>query len=426
MKYSINLSWNPSDIEKDDKYLFCYLGVEDINGKVLFKYEFLPWSDREIFTGETTNVQVEFESDTEPHRWVLWPKSYTNDWLEKITRPIFKPEELRHKNDLIADLKSKNISHHDDVAVVTCIFNPCKYRNIITNFNIFANEVSKYCDVHVIELSFDDEPEIDNKNVNHVHIKGTEKNLMWQKERLLNHLIKTKVLPNKKYKYIAWVDSDVIFTNTNWVSDMKECLKTNSVCQLFSDVNFLDSDGKIFDKYPSSLRYVRENNITNNVNLTYSKSGFAYAGTREFFEEIGLSELHILGGSDAFMFHAFIGDMKPWIIRYIGTKNGSTHAEYYEYMYKFNQLSKPTSSYIPGEIFHLNHGSFKNRKYTIRTQILRDYDYDYRKDVRLGDNNLLEWSTEKIDFINSVKKYFYEREEDEFINRYEHLEFQLS
>ena len=66
-----------------------------------------------------------------------------------------------------------------------------------------------------------------------------------------------------------------------------------------------------------------------------------------------------------------------------------------------------------GEVVHLFHGTREKRNYGGRTKILVDNDYDPESDIRVGDNGLLEWATEKPGLHRAVADYFAAREEDE-------------
>tara|TARA_R110000787_G_scaffold39265_6_gene98618 strand:- start:5148 stop:6419 length:1272 start_codon:yes stop_codon:yes gene_type:complete len=423
VRYKLNLEWEPEDIEDCDDYLLCYLGVEDINGEVLFKHDFLPYSSREIFDKTTTTVSVEFDSETDPNKWVIWPLSHSKSWLKKRLFPVLNSIEFENSKELLKTVEELEPVFQDDVAIITCFFNPCKYNNILSNYYLFTQEIKKYADLHTVELSYDDHWEIFGGNVERV--EGTEDNLMWQKERLLNMLAQ-KILQDPKYKYVAWVDADILFSNPNWVIEMKEKLQENQIVQLFDKVSYMDFRGAIIDNYVSGIKYVKDRKIKDAVNLTFCKPGFAWAARREFFDQVGLCEFHILGGGDTFMFHAFVEDQNPWMISLLNTDDDYVEQMYFAYMERIKNLSHPTCDYVSGEIFHMNHGSTRNRKYVDRTKILKEHHYDYRNDVTIDSNGLLTWTTAKPEFRKSVRDYFYERKEDENINQYGKIIRQLS
>jgi hypothetical protein len=54
--------------------------------------------------------------------------------------------------------------------------------------------------------------------------------LLWHKESLLNKVIGE--LP-AKYKYVFWIDADVIFTNQNWLVDSVKQLQKCNIVQPF-------------------------------------------------------------------------------------------------------------------------------------------------------------------------------------------------
>ncbi len=131
------------------------------------------------------------------------------------------------------------------LAAVTCFFNPAGYQRIQDNYILFRENLSGV-DLFTIELSFNGEFIIPDA----VQIHGTDKNVMWQKERLLNILIEQ--LP-EKYDKVAWLDADLLFENENWAEQADKLLDTVPIVQLFDKVYDTTPQDDIFAEYPSTI-----------------------------------------------------------------------------------------------------------------------------------------------------------------------------
>jgi hypothetical protein len=75
-------------------------------------------------------------------------------------------------------------------------------------------------------------------------------------------------------------------------------------------------------------------------------------------------------------------------------------------------LPKISYDYIPVDIYHLWHGSLKNRGYMDRHDMIKKYDFDPKNDIVLK-NGVYEWNSPKYDFHNDIVQNFQSRKEDE-------------
>ncbi|MBM4317211.1 MAG: hypothetical protein FJ116_06995, partial [Deltaproteobacteria bacterium] len=94
------------------------------------------------------------------------------------------------------------------LGIITCVFNPTNSRKIRDNYAQFRKNLNH--PILTVELAFNDQPFFIEDAI---QIRGTNENLMWQKERLLN--IALESLPEQIDK-IAWLDADIIFKNNSW------------------------------------------------------------------------------------------------------------------------------------------------------------------------------------------------------------------
>lgn len=282
--------------------------------------------------------------------------------------------------------------HKSKIAVITSFFNPCNYENIKSNYIKFSNKIKKYADLFPIELSFDSNFFIQDPNCTRVN--GNESNILWQKEALLN--IALSKLP-KEYEYVAWIDCDIIFNNTNWIKLLYQALSKYKVVQAFSIVNKLDINGNA-QRSRCLVSSFPEN----------GEAGFAWAFRREILDDIKLLDNQIFGGADYIMFSAFMN--KPNIIQNL--KRYINNQQTKEWIEKATSIVNESVGFIDTEITHLYHGSQFNRTYTrvlARDRLTNSIDVD--KDVT-KENGV--WSMSS-NHINGCKNYFISRHEDDNI-----------
>lgn len=67
--------------------------------------------------------------------------------------------------------------------------------------------------------------------------------------------------------------------------------------------------------------------------------------------------------------------------------------------------------YLNIDIFHLWHGSLKNRGYMSRHDAILNNDYDPISDINLVDN-VYEWSSQKPNMHKEINDYFFRRQEN--------------
>lgn len=281
------------------------------------------------------------------------------------------------------------------LATITCHFNPIEYQNIVRNYWMFREDL-KDVDLHTIELSFGNKIEIEDA----VHIKGSQEHVMWQKERLLNVLIEQ--LP-AKYDKIAWVDGDILFDNKNWVEDAEKALDEYPLIQLFEKGTSTDAN---LDPASSKPGIVAAGKATN-----AAQPGFAWAARRETLEKCGgLLDTHIMGGGDNMMYFAAMGMFSTYMLT---RTNIEWRQAYLKWAAKFYREVKANVGYIPGNVMHLYHGTYADRQYVERWMILSRNEFNPEEDIKINEDGIWEWASDKPDLHDSVAEYFAERKEDE-------------
>lgn len=80
-----------------------------------------------------------------------------------------------------------------------------------------------------------------------------------------------------------------------------------------------------------------------------------------------------------------------------------------------NSFGPHNVGFIPGNVRHLFHGYRSDRHYRERHVLLSTHRYDPQTDVRIGENGLLEWCSDKPDLHAAVREYFMSRNEDSVV-----------
>lgn len=269
---------------------------------------------------------------------------------------------------------------NSEAIIVSCFFNPLgsEYRTIA--FNHFYESI-KHLPHRIVECVIGDaEAELpENENIKRVYTKS----MLWHKEALLNNIISE--LPSQ-YKYIFWVDADVIFTNKSWLTEGVKELKKNNIIQPFEYCVHLDKDE--FEPSFNLDEVIYRNDLTpNDVNnkvwrsfcANYTNSslwksdvyndhghvGFAWGARREVLEKMPLYDKALVGGADHIIAHAAAGQIAHNCINKSFTDDIDSINEWSK---KFYEVVQGKIGYVSGELYHIWHGDIKKREYLKRVQ----------------------------------------------------------
>ena len=306
---------------------------------------------------------------------------------------------------------------HSNAVIIACYFNPQgnPYRKIA--FDKFYDSI-KHLNHRIVECVIgDSEPELpENKYISRVHTS----NLLWHKEALLNKLIAE--LPSK-FQYVFWLDTDVLFTNKNWLVEGVESLQTNKILQPFEYCVHLDKDlyqplfnverekkfvGNPDTRHPKMWRSFCANHNTSkyiSCDTNYDKHGhvgFAWGARREVLDEMPLYDKALIGGADHIMAHAAAGQIGHSCI----TKSFTDDIQAVNnWSVLFYNLINGKIGYVKGELYHIWHGDLGKRQYLKRIQ-----DFTSKaKTITERDENGLFVTTNGDD--EYVKQYFNHRED---------------
>ncbi len=317
----------------------------------------------------------------------------------------------RFKNTFLYNDKYKT---HSEAVIVACYFNPQNNPYRLKAFRIFYESI-KHLNHRIVECVIGDtKPELVNEFTSLFITRVYTKNLLWHKETLLNQAIKD--LP-KEFKYIFWLDTDVVFTNKNWMIDSVEQLQTNNLVQPFEYCIHLDQDQSEphFDltheyeyaggsnRHPKMWRSFASNHtLGKSGDSNYDKHGhvgFAWGARREVLDNVPLYDRALIGGADHIIAHAGAGQIGHSCI----TKSFTDDIDAVnKWSIDFFNAVQGKIGYAKGDLFHIWHGDITKRQYLKRIQDFTPT----TKEITKKDKNGL-YVTEDDTY---VKKYFDQRE----------------
>lgn len=301
-----------------------------------------------------------------------------------------------------------------DVAVVTCYFNSHNYASKRRGFDQFRHSMERSgVPLFIGECAFGDE-EFELTPSSSV-FQFRSRDVMWQKERLLNLTIDR--VPDRFTK-IAWVDADILFTNPRWIVDASERLDEVPVIQPFSHaVRLRPRETSYFGGGERSRGFCYTCSALRALSRARSyhvhgHTGFAWAADRQLLSELGLYDAAIGGTADHLMAHAFTGDFgTPCLWPVFG--GGSGYLEHFRHWAQAAwERVRGNVGCVTGAVLHLWHGETINRAYVRRYRELTRLGYDPALHLREEPGGLWAWSEQGAFLSEWALGYFRDRRED--------------
>jgi len=285
-----------------------------------------------------------------------------------------------------------------DMAVVVCHFNWCGFVNPVRNLNRFINQMDiDGIPVYGIELSLTDEFVTKNKP-NWKHIKVKTENICFQKEPCIN--IVEKFVP-EQYTKIAWIDTDLYFTNRNWYSEASQKLEEYKLVQLYTAGKDTDKFGKII----STTAGIMGNGGPRPERGFYGHPGGAWAARRDLWNNGGLYPYSLMGSGDTIFINTIFD------VPLTNPTHDMNFLRYSEWKKKIQAYANNKDvTYLSGNFLHEWHGDKKERSYVYRNSILTKIDFD--KSVSLDENGLLKIDNVPQGVYDDIMSYFMSRKED--------------
>ena len=271
-------------------------------------------------------------------------------------------------------------ANHPEAVIISCFYNFQNSQYRIDAFNKWYKTI-KHLNHRITECILEgnksqlpDSPFID---------KIYTKSKLWPKEQLLNQIIQKLPL---EFNYVFWIDSDVLFTNNNWLVDSVNLMKRGiRILQPFTYCVHLN-EGELVPDFAvedwkglmSNGQICREkqmwrsfgSNITNGRYKdkdydVHGHVGFAWGATRELLSYCLLYDKALIGGADHIIAHAAMGQIPCNCITNSFTDNID---EVNIWSRKFYAYANGKVGSVEGDLYHLWHGHLKKRAYLKRIQ----------------------------------------------------------
>ena len=310
------------------------------------------------------------------------------------------------------------INHHELLSdstlhVVAVISNPARFHARYRLFRDFVArmEATPNVALHVVELAFGDRQHEITEEGNPNHLRLRSRANIWAKENMINLGVQ-HLLP-VDWRYVAWIDGDVEFLRPKWALETLHALQHHAIVQPWSECAFLGHHGNSANLYKSFASLVATGEDLrpgdNSPTYKYGHSGFAWACTRQFWEEVeGLIDFAILGSADHHQAWALVGQVEKSV-------NGKTTEAYkracVEWQHRAFRATNGHIGYVPGTILHHFHGAIKNRFYKERWKLLVEHKFDPKHDLR-RDAQGLNFIAGKPALQEEIYRYMLSRNED--------------
>ena len=270
----------------------------------------------------------------------------------------------------------------------------------------------------VVECAYGERPfEFDNiPNVNLVKVRA--QTLLWLKENLIN--VGVQHLP-PDWKYLAWIDGDVTFENTNWVQETIHALQQYQIIQPWSDAIDLGPENRLLATHKSFCYqwYMGKPLVANSANFwtfnngpyDYPHTGWAWACTRQFFDWVGgLIDIAVMGAGDHHMALALVGKVNRSV------PTDKMPASYMRHLNLWQSRALHHGNlnigFVPGTLRHHFHGSKNHRKYIERWKMITDNRFDPDYDIKKNSFGVWELAGNKPQLSHELDVYFRQRNED--------------
>lgn len=240
------------------------------------------------------------------------------------------------------------------------------------------------------------------------------RDVMWQKERLLNLTIDR--VPDR-YTKIAWVDADVLFTNSRWLVDTSERLDDMPMIQPFTHaIRLRPNETSYFGAGERSRGFCFMRQALPALSrLRYhihGHTGFAWAADRQLLADLGLYDAAIGGTADHLMAHAFCGDFGSPCLPAVFNRSAGYLDHFRGWAEDAWDRVGGRVGCVSGAVLHLWHGETVNRSYVRRYRELTALGYDPAVHLKSEPGGLWSWSDEGAFLSKWATGYFRDRRED--------------
>jgi len=325
----------------------------------------------------------------------------------------------------------------DELYVVCVYSNPAQYKSRPRLFREFVARVPEGVNLVIVEASFGERGWELARDDNPLHFRVRVDSELWIKESLINYAVAR--LP-ATWKYVAWVDADVMWARDDWPSLTVEALQHHPVVQMWQHCVDLGPTTEALGTHTSfaaswrALLAERGGDVDAATRVLLSQpkhvdaygrpsgpgfkggvgtawhTGYAWAMTRDAFEAVGgLIDIAIVGSADHHMARALVGVAGPSLFKGI-------HEHYRRIVLAWQARAlehlKRDLGFLPVTILHHWHGKKGDRGYATRSGILLRNRYDPLVDIKRTWDGIVQLAGHKHELRDDIRAYFRSRNED--------------
>lgn len=303
--------------------------------------------------------------------------------------------------------------------IVACIYN---YKNDPLIYKVYGDFINRLKLVEGIEVYTAEclLPQQNRSTISHLndkHFIYRISNPFINTHNLQNTVIKQ--LPND-WKYVIYLDSDIEFTNADWVEKTIEALNKYSIINPFTHATRMNinnvkglrlrSFGYMFDKMSGTL--------SDKCNEGYFYDdfggwwpGYAIAINREYYDNVGgLFDKTISGKNDIVTFNCAVDSINTLTKLKKSKEFFKVISEYRDVLKNFKQFKGV--GFADNEIIHHYHGNYDNRNYDFMDSLYGKYEFNPKIDYTELPSGILDINVtceRQLNLRNELVGYFSKR-----------------
>lgn len=311
--------------------------------------------------------------------------------------------------------------------VVTCYYNACRYQNRYNNYFAFWQHLRRQgVKLLTVELCASDAEAHLSADYATKYVRVVAPDVLWAKERLLNLGIEQHLPP--ECTKVCWCDCDLLFKQDDWAWRCSDQLDRHRVVQPFSNAVFLaaneTSENHRQFRPTASFAKVYAMDPVSAINTTAALSsspGYVWAARRDVLARMGgLFDQSILGHGDVVAAEAFSHSVDRDGAVPAGVDpvwNNGWSAALWDavraWQARAAEVVDGDIGVVRGTVFHLWHGSQKNRAYKERGMLLADFRPADHLELD-PDTGMWRWTAaaRAVGLEGRCKLYFQKRRED--------------
>lgn len=299
--------------------------------------------------------------------------------------------------------------HSGMLDVICVISNPIRWHSRLRLFKQFVEHmVESGVRLTVVECEQGNRPYKIPDSQHYKVVRVRTNSVCWIKENLINLGIQR--LP-EDWKYVAWIDADIMFRHKHWASETVEYLQQYPIIQPWASCIDLGPNGEIIDRHKSFAYMVWHKRLTGvGAGYEFCHPGYAWAAKRSAIDRLGgLVDFAILGAGDHHMSLAMVGKVLWSIPKGMSEEYVDPLLEWQK---RATSVTHKNLGYLSGAIEHFWHGNKEHRKYIDRWQILIKNNYEPDTDIKRNTFGVIELSGSKPQLTHDLDHYFRGRMED--------------